>query len=183
MDRPTEVVDRGRMNTTNVTPDLSTAADPTLGRLVHRAVAKRSFAVLATASVDGRAHAAGVLYQLAGGELWVSTMRSSRKARNVAANAAVAVTVPVRRLPVGPPSSVMLQGTATVVELDDPKLRRLADEGALKQVTSHGELELPGGCFLRVRLPQRVPVYGLGMSLWALLRDPLASGRIAHVDW
>lgn len=164
-------------------PTASTAADPALGPLVRRAVARRSFAVLATASVDGRAHAAGVLYALAEGELWISTLRSSRKARNVAANPAVALTVPVRRLPVGPPSTVMLQGTATVVDLDDPDLRRIAATGSLQAITSHGELELPGGCFLRVRLPRRVPIYGLGMSLPTFLRDPLAAGRAALVDW
>lgn len=176
--------DRGRMSITTASPsDVSTTADPALGRRVHRAVAGRSFAVLATASVGGRTHSAAVLYQLAGGELWISTLRSSRKARNVAANPAVAVTVPVRRLPVGPPSSVMLQGTATVVDLDDPELRRLAADGALEKVTGHGELELPGGCYLRVRLPRRVPVYGLGISLWSVIRNPLAAGRTALVDW
>ena len=72
---------------------------------------------------------------------------------------------------------------AAVVELDDPEARRLAAAGALKAITSHGALELPDGCFLRVRLRRRVPTYGLGMSLLQLLKDPLAAGRVAEVDW
>ena len=157
--------------------------DPTLGPIVRKAVADRTFANLATASATGRAHVAGVLYALAEGSLWISTLRSSRKARNVAENPAVAVTVPVRRLPVGPPATVAVQGRGTIVPLDDPRLRRLAASGALKAVTSHGELDLDGGCFIEVQLPARVPAYGLGMPLLRFLRDPLAAGRVALVEW
>lgn len=45
---------------------------------------------------------------------------------------------------------------------------------------SHGELELEldGGCVIRIPLPQRLLAYGLGMSLLALIRDPFnAIGR------
>lgn len=143
-------------------------------------VAGRSFATLATTSAAGFAHVAGVLYGTDGATLWVSTLRSSRKARNVAENPRVAVCVPVRRLPVGPPSSVQWQGTAEVVGLDDPALRRLVDRGELKAVTKHGELDLPGGCFLRITPNGRLHTYGLGMSVLAFLKDPLAAG--GHVD-
>jgi hypothetical protein len=171
-------------NPSRPTPSAVTlAADPRLGPLVRKAVAGRSFATLATASRDGRPHVAGVLYQLADGHLWVSTFRSSRKARNIEANPRVALVVPVRRLPVGLPSSVQMQGLAEIVPLDDPGLLRLADAGALDKVTGHGELELPDGCFFRIALPRRVPVHGLGMSLRRLLADPVGAGRIAEVDW
>jgi nitroimidazol reductase NimA-like FMN-containing flavoprotein (pyridoxamine 5'-phosphate oxidase superfamily) len=146
-------------------------------------VRRRHFAVLATASASGRPHSAGVSYELAEGHVWVSTYRSSRKARNVAARPEVALTVAVRRIPFFPPASVQIQGRADIVELDDPELLRLAAAGALGKVTGHGELELDGGCFLRIELPTRVPVYALGMSLWALARDPLGADRIAAVDW
>ncbi len=161
----------------------TSAGDPALGPLVAKAVRRRKFAVLATASSAGRSHSAGVLYQVAGGRLWVSTLGSSRKARNVADDPRVALTVPIRRLPFGPPSSVQVQTTGTVVGLDDPELRELAASGALKRVTGHGELELPGGCFLRLDLPSRVPTYGLGMSIVSLIRNPLDAGRVAQVDW
>jgi hypothetical protein len=157
--------------------------DPALGPTVARAVRRGGFAVLATASPSGRPHAAGVSYQLAAGHLWVSTLRSSRKARNVAARPEVGLTIPVRRLPLIPPATVQLQGRAQIVGLDDPHLRRLAEAGSLDAVTGHGELELADGCFLRIALPERVPSYALGMSLWRLLRDPLNADRVALVDW
>jgi S-adenosylmethionine/arginine decarboxylase-like enzyme len=158
-------------------------ADPAIGPIVAKAVRRRSFAVLATSSASGRPHGAGVTYQLADGHIWVSTYRESRKARNVAARPEVALTITVTRIPFFPPASVQIQGRARIVELDDPELRRLAATGSLKKVTGHGELDLDGGCYLRIELPSRVPVYGLGMSLWELARAPLAADRIAQVEW
>lgn len=148
---------------------------------VLEAIGKRSFATLATTSPEGWPHAAGVLYALSGGHLYVSTMRDSRKARNVAQEPRVAVTVPVRRAPVGPPSTIIFQTEARVLALDDPELRSAADAEELKAVTSHGELELPGGCFLQIALPRRVVTYGLGMSLLSLIRDPGHAAGVAHL--
>lgn len=148
---------------------------------VIEAIRKQSFATLATTSAEARPHAAGVLYALAGDRLYVSTMRSSRKARNILANPDVAVTIPVRRAPVGPPSSIIFQTTARVLELDDTTLREATSSGDLKAVTSHGELELPGGCFVEIALPRRVVTYGLGMSLLSLIRDPMNAAGVAHL--
>lgn len=148
------------------------------------ALTRRTVAALATVSPAGRPHAANVLYAAVTGPdgvplLYVSTDRASRKARNIAANPHVGVTVPVRRLPVGPPSAVQFQGTAEILDLDDPELRELAAAGRIAAVTGHGELDRPGACFLRIRPGRRLHTYGLGMSLWSLLRDPLnAAGSV-----
>jgi hypothetical protein len=151
--------------------------------LVRRAVEKRSVAMLSTVSAAGRPHAATVLYALADHQLYVSTLASSRKARNVAATPWVGVVVPVRRLPVGPPASIQFQGRAEVLDPDDSELRRLAGAGRLKAVTSHGELELPGGCFLRITPVGRIHTYGLGLSLLQFIRNPLAAaGSVERWD-
>ena len=157
------------------TPD-PVRPDPTK---VGRAIRKRSFATLATVSPADHPHNAGVLYEAVGTTLYISTMRSSRKARNAAANPRVGVTIPIRRLPVGPPSSVQFQGSADVLALDDPEILDLVDAGKLKSITGHGELELAGGCFIRITPGEKLFTYGLGMSLWRLIRDPLnAAGRV-----
>jgi hypothetical protein len=152
--------------------------DPTK---VRRAIAKRSYCVLSTTSEAGRPHAAGVLYALVGDTLWASTDTDSRKARNIAASGRVGVVIPVRRVPVGPPSCVQFQTTATVVPPDDPALRAEIAAGRLKAITSHGELDLPDACFLRIDLPSRVLTYGLGMSLVKLMREPLAAAGTAEL--
>lgn len=177
--------------TSSAAPSTATSAIPApLPPLAHpsaatvrAAIAKRSFCTLATTSPGGRAHVAGVLYAPDGDTLLVSTLRTSRKARNIAASATVAVCIPVRRLPVGPPSSIQFQGTAEVVALDDPVVTRLAEAGTLKAITSHGELDLPDGCFVRITVPQVVHTYGLGLSLWKLVREPLRAGaRVELAD-
>jgi hypothetical protein len=173
MERLTEVGSTdGMTNTDTLTLDPAT---------VLETVDKRSFCTLATTSPAGFPHVAGVLYAAVGADLWVSTLRDSRKARNVAANPNVAVCVPVRRLPVGPPSSVQWQATAEVVDLDSRELHRLVDAGQLDAVTGHGELELPGGCFLHITPRGRLNTYGLGMSLRQLLKDPLNSAGVVDL--
>jgi hypothetical protein len=143
--------------------------------LVRKALATRSYAVLATVSPAGRPHSAGILYTMVGDDLWLSTETVGRKGRNLLAGPHVSVTVPVRRLPVGPPATIHFQGRATVFALDDPEVRRLIDTGDLKAITSHGELDLPDGCFVRVTPGRAVHTYALGMSLWSALRNPLAA--------
>jgi hypothetical protein len=151
----------------------------TLLAIATKAIAARSFCTLATASAAGRPHVAGVIYSAVGHTLYASTLRESRKARNVAANPRVAVTVPVRRLPIGPPSAVQFQGTAIILDNDDPEVREHAAAGLLRAISAHGELELDGGCVLRITPGRRLLTYGLGMPLLRLLRDPLnAAGAV-----
>jgi hypothetical protein len=147
---------------------------------IRSAIAKRSFATLATTSPAQRPHAAGVLYADVDGVLYVSTLRSSRKARNVAANPHVFVSIPVRRIPVGaPPSTIQFAATAEVLPVDDPDVVTLARSGRLDAITGHGELDLPDGCILRITPGATVHTYGLGMSLRALAKNPLdAAARV-----
>lgn len=143
---------------------------------VGKALAARSFCTLATTSPAHRPHVAGVLYEAVGTTLYVSTLRTSRKARNVAANPYVAVCVPVRRLPVGPPSSLQFQATGAVLTAADPEIAGLVADGQLRSITGHGELELRDGCFLRITPAGRIATYGLGLPLRRLMRDPLNAG-------
>jgi hypothetical protein len=149
-------------------------------RTIRRAIERRSVATLATTSTAGRPHVATVLYQCTDDALFVSTHGRSRKARNVAANGLAAVTIAVRRLPVGPPASIQFQTSAEVLASDDPQIQRLVAAGSLGRITAHGELDLDGACVLRLSLPSRVVTYALGMSLWRVLRHPLdAAGEVS----
>jgi hypothetical protein len=79
---------------------------------------------------------------------------------------------------VGPPSTLQFQATAEILPMDHPEIRELIASGQLKAITSHGELDDPGNCFLRIEPAGRINTYGLGMPLHRLLRDPLnAAGR------
>jgi general stress protein 26 len=149
---------------------------PDLDQVV-KAIAKRSFCMLATASPSRRPHVAGVLYEAIGLTLYVNMSRDGRKALNIAENPYVAVSIPIRRLPVGgPPSTVQFQGRAEILGFDHPDIVRMLEAGELKKVTSHGELDHPDGCFVRITPLRRLTTYGLGMSLLQLIRDPLHAG-------
>ena len=158
---------------TNTVP---TPTDTDQAARVRKAVASRSFATISTVSEAGFPHAAGVIYVPIGDELYIHTMRSSRKARNVAANDRVGVVVPVRKLPVGPPFTVQFQARAELMAMDDDEIVRHVESGALKKITSHGELDEPDGCFLRIRPNGVVHTYGIGVSSVAVAKDPLHAG-------
>jgi len=143
---------------------------------ITKAIARRSFCTLATVSAKSRPHVAGVLYVVEENVLYVSTLRTSRKARNISENPRVFVCIPVRRLPVGPPATVQFSATAELLAPESPDIARLVGMGRLKTITGHGELDLPDGCLLRITPEPTLHTYGLGLSLRQLMRDPLNSG-------
>lgn len=149
---------------------------------IRRAITRRSFCTLATASPTNRPHVAGVLYVAEEDVLYVNTRLGSRKARNVNANPRAFVCIPVRRLPIGPPSSIQFGATAHIVGPDDPSIQPLLGSGRLKAITSHGELDLPDSCFLRIRPAGKLLTYGLGLPLRRLLHDPLNAGGSVELD-
>lgn len=151
-------------------------------RSVQKAIEKRSFATVASTSPAGRPHVAGVLFKFVDDALYVNTLRTSRKARNIAANPHVAVCIPVRRLPVGPPSTIQFQAKAEVLDLDDPEIKALLEAGQLDAMTKHGELDMADGCFLRIIFGPRVVTYGLGMSIPKLIGDPLHAGGSVELE-
>ncbi len=148
---------------------------------VLRLIAKRTFANLATVSPSRTPHTAGVLYATVDRFMYASTVMGTRKARNIAHEPRVAIAIPVRRIPVGPPALIHFQATAELLPTDDRRIRDLAEAGKLDEVTSHGELDLADGCFLRIPIPSRIHTYGLGLSLYRLVRDPLNASGIAHL--
>lgn len=166
----------------NITTDLethttaTTQVSPATERAVRRVISKRTFCTIASTSAEGHSHSAGVVYGFADGTLWVHTLRTSRKARNVVAGGRVGVCIPFRRLPIGPPFTIHFQATAELVAMDDPTVVALIESGALKGITAHGELEMPDGCFIRIDPVGRIHSFGPGARIIDLVRDPLNAG-------
>jgi general stress protein 26 len=144
-----------------------------LRRAVDKAFVKKSFMTLATSSSADRSHAAAVLYVAIDGVLYIGTNMNSRKARNIESNANVGVCIPVRRLPIGPPATIMFQGTAEALDRDDHAFRSLLDSGRLKPLTAHGELDDPDNWFIRITPTGKVHTFGLGVPLLTFVRHPL----------
>jgi hypothetical protein len=145
---------------------------------VWRAVERASFAVLSHVTPAGAPRSSGVVYVADGRRLFVAVGKNSWKARHMAADGLVAVTVPIRRggllsllFPI-PPATVSFPAVAVVHAGDDltgpPRLARLVPPG---RRTDCSILEIrPTGHFV---------TYGLGVPLSAM-RDPVrARARVS----
>jgi hypothetical protein len=147
---------------------------------VWREIASGSFLVLSYVTPSGDPRSAGVMYKAIGRKLYIVTGAASWKARHIAADGRVAVTVPVRRggilslvAPI-PPATISFHATATVHAPDSPAVRPIAGElGALlppERQESVAIIEvIPDGTFT---------TYGIGVPL-AKMRDTEAAR--AHV--
>ena len=150
-------------------------------RIVRRAMARRSFCILATSSAANRPHAVGLLYAAVGFDLYLLIGADTVKARNIRENPRVAVCIPVRTFPFAPPMAVQYQGTAHLLPIDDPEITPLLHEGRLKKITGLGALNTAGTTFVRIRPGRRITSYGLGMSLLTLMRDVTQGARSVEV--
>jgi hypothetical protein len=160
------------------TKDRDIEAQPRLtSEQVWRQIAKASFAVLSHVTPAGEPRSSGVVYRTLGRRLYVAVAPDSWKARHVAVDGRVSLTVPVHRggvlalvMPI-PPGTVSFHGRAIVHPAGSPEVGPLLDElGSLlpaERRTSAAIIEIvPEGAFV---------TYGIGISL-AKMRDP-ASAR------
>jgi hypothetical protein len=143
---------------------------------VWQQLAKASFAVLSYVTPAGEPRSSGVLYKTVGQRLYIATAPDSWKARHIARNGRVAVTVPVRRggllslvAPI-PPATVSFHGTAILHPADSPQVRSMLKELAAllpveRRVCARILEVIPEGCFV---------TYGVGVSL-TQMRDPAAA--------
>jgi hypothetical protein len=166
---------------TGTLPDEGQRVEPRLtSEQVWRALARASFAILGQVTPSGEPRSSGVVYRIVGRRLYVAVAPGSWKAKHVAANGRVAVTVPVRRggilalvAPI-PPATISFHGTAIVHPAGSPEVRPLLDELAAllpaERRASAAIIEIaPEGYFA---------TYGLDVSLMKM-RDPtVARARV-----
>ena len=147
-----------------------------LRRQIMKTIAKRTFCTIATTSQAQNSHSAGVVYAFAEDALWVHTLSTSRKARNVDSNGGIGVCIPFRRLPVGPPYTIHFQASASIVAMDDPEVLPLIASNQLNSIIGHGALDMADGCFIRIHPHGMIHSFGPGAPVLDLIRDPLTSG-------
>jgi hypothetical protein len=157
-------------------PKGKTRAGGLTSEQVWHAIAKASFAVLGQVTPAGEPRSSGVVYKTVGRRMYVAVAPDSWKAKHVAANGRVAVTVTVRRggllslvVPI-PPATVSFHATATVRSAGSPENRSIIEElGSLlpaERRNSASIIEIvPEGTFV---------TYGLGVPLMKM-RDPAAA--------
>ena len=144
---------------------------------VWQQLAKASFAVLSHVTPAGEPRSSGVVYKSVGQRLYIANAPDSWKARHIARNGRVAVTVPVRRggvlsllLPI-PPATISFHATAIMQPAGSPQVGPLLNELA----SLLPEERRASAAVIEVIPEATFVTYGLGVPL-AQLRDPAAAG-------
>jgi hypothetical protein len=158
------------------TSQITTRAAQNDRELVWGAINANSYCTLATSS-NNRPHAVGILYEVAGRDIYMCAFDDSKKARNVAENPHVAVAIPVVEHVEAPPFSIQFQGRGEILSREHPEVVRLLNEGSLQTVAGHGVLEDPRSVFIRITPGKHANVYGVGIPLEELMANPAAAIR------
>jgi len=159
-----------------------TAATPTTAD-VWRAIEKSSNAVMAHVTPRGEPRTSCVVYRALDRAIYVAVAQDSWKARHVASDGRVSMTVLVHRggvlalmVPI-PPASITFHGTAQVLAADDPQVApMLASLGPLIPPDS-----APSSALIRVRPEGEFLCYGIGVPLMTM-RDPHAARSRVPVE-
>jgi hypothetical protein len=149
---------------------------PTTADEVWGYIEKWPFAVLGFVTPGGEARAAGVMFTVRDRALYVLTGPETWKARHIAANPHVSMTVTVQRLPITvrrvPPAVISFAGLATVVTPGDIEADLLAE-------LTHGleglEEEI---CVIRIEPTGRFVTYGIGVPALKMRTPNEAIARV-----
>lgn len=143
---------------------------------IWRTIARSSFAVIGYLTPSGEPRSSGVVYRTLDRRMYVAVAPDSWKARHIAVDGRVSVTVTVRRggvmsllMPI-PPATISFHGNAVVHPAGSPEVGPLLEQlGSLlpaERRTSAAIIEIvPDGAFV---------TYGIGVSL-SKMRDPAAA--------
>ena len=147
---------------------------------VWQAIEKEIFAVLGMVTAKNEARTVGVVYIVQNHKLYIGTGADSWKARHIAGNTAVSITIPIaKRIPIMPwikipAATITFSGKARVLpanEAAEPILRAafrdLADDAA----------QMSESCLIEVTPEKEFITYGVGVSLMQMRHPEQARGR------
>lgn len=143
---------------------------------VWRQLDRASFAVIGYVSPVGEPRSSGVVYKTVGKRLYIVVAPDSWKARHIAADKYVTVTVPVRRggilalfLPI-PPATISFHGTAIVHPAGSVKIASLSKE--LESLLPPGRRD--AGVVIELIPEASFLTYGIGVPLMEMQKPELA---------
>lgn len=147
---------------------------------VWQAIEKELFAVVGMVNAASEARTAGLVYIVRDRKLYVATGRDTWKARHMAANPHVSVTIPIaKRVPIMPwlkipQATITFQGTARVFPAAEasPELLR-----ALFQHKADDHEMVAGACIVEITPVGEFVTYGVGVRLMDMREPEKAGGR------
>jgi general stress protein 26 len=149
---------------------------------VENEVRKRKFGVLSVVDSKGRPHSTGIIYGVSSPDselvFYIVTQKNAAKVRHLKKNPNVTLTVtfPHYYLRFVPDSYVMFRGTADFVTLDDEDVQWAFSQGKLLRANLQVDSEvMRDAVVIRIRPSKTVYVYGLGISMNQLRKNPTAA--------
>lgn len=147
---------------------------------VWQAIEKELFAVIGMVTATQEARTAGVVYVVQDRKLYVATGADTWKARHIAANPNVSVTIPItKRIPIMPwvkipAATITFAATARIFPAKDAPREVLA---AILRGMANDDKMVAESCLVEITPVKDFVTYGIGVSLMQM-RDPeLARGR------
>ncbi|WP_127792054.1 pyridoxamine 5'-phosphate oxidase family protein [Agromyces sp. LHK192] len=150
---------------------------------VWQAIASTNFMVVGMTTASGASRTAGLMHHVHDGRIWFTTNAGMWKARHIAANPEVSVTVPVaKKVPLMPwikvpAATITFTGVAEIVPAAElaPDVSHALLHGL--DVTDDG----PHGALIgvAVRPTGHFVTYGIGVSAAGMRNPEHAAGRVA----
>lgn len=145
---------------------------------VWQSIEQELFAVLGVVNAKDEARTVGIVYIVRDRKLYIATGADTWKARHVAANPHVSITIPIaKRIPVAPwvkipQATITFHGTARLIPAADAS----AD---IKQAIFRGAADdlIAGSCLIEITPEGEFVTYGIGIPLQQMRKPELARGR------
>lgn len=154
--------------------------NPATTENVWETIEKELFTVLGMVTALGEARTVGVVYIVQDRKLYIGTGRHTWKARHIAANPHVSLTIPIpKRIPIAPwvkipQATITFSGTARIIPGDQAPLN------LLRMVFRHKADDqefMRDNCLIEVRPEGDFITYGIGLPLIQMREPELARGR------
>lgn len=147
---------------------------------VWKVIEKELFAVLGMVTAKGEARTVGIVYVVRDRRLCIVTGKDTWKARHVAANPHVSVTIPIaKRIPIMPwikipAATITFSGTARVLPAKEAAPALLQ---ALMRGLASDEEAVAHSCFIEVTPEKEFVTYGVGVPMMRMRHPEQARGR------
>jgi general stress protein 26 len=146
---------------------------------VMQEVRKKTFGVFNTVDSKNRPHSTGIIFAVSPPEeelaFYIVTQAKSAKVRNIKSNSNVSlvVTFPHYYLRFIPDNTVMFRGAAEIIALDDEGAQAAFAQKKMTRMNLEVDSEvLKGSVVIRIRPTKTVYVYGVGIGLNQMRKDP-----------
>ena len=149
---------------------------------IEREIRKKTFGIISTVDSKNRPHSTGIIFAISAPEdefaIYVVTLEKSAKVKNIRQNPHVCfvITFPHHYLRFIPASTVMFRGTAELLPLDDDGAQRAFAQKYMTKANLDVDSEvLKGSVVIKIRPYRTVYVYGVGIGLNAMRKDPTSA--------